>query len=140
MHFYSFKSIYFVCVVVQCSTYFIRLTDRQYIVNRLVQEYFIQTETSPSQGCKTSWFEPLSKEGSLSCRTFRDTGPRFSRSHPRHSPLNCLLRHPRGPADRILIKPPPPPKYNLIRGDWCMDVVRFDVHVHVWCGDSGRWV
>jgi hypothetical protein len=61
---------------------------------------YVETSPSPVKGCKISAYArrsgPLSREGSLSCHTCCDTGPRFFRSHPKDRPFSRLLRHTRG--------------------------------------------
>jgi hypothetical protein len=66
------------------------------MVLRPAQEYFTYMETSPctaGEGLQNLGFinarrsGPLSREGSLSCHTCCDTGPRFFRSHPIGPPL-----------------------------------------------------
>jgi hypothetical protein len=69
------------------------LIDWLFTVLRPAQEYFTYMETSPLpvKGCKISAYArrsgPLSREGSLSCHTCCDTGPRFFRSHPKDRPI-----------------------------------------------------
>ena len=65
----------------------------------IVDEYFSQIVTAPLplKGCRITtnarvlW--SLSREGSLSCYTCYDTGPRFSQSQPRKSdPFSRVLQ------------------------------------------------
>jgi hypothetical protein len=60
----------------------------------------VETSPLPVNGCKIWAYArrsgPLSREGSLSCHTCCDTGPRFFRSHqkdrPSQSPLTTHMR------------------------------------------------
>ena len=51
----------------------------------------METSPLPVKGCKIQAYArrsgPLSREGSLSCHTCFDTGPQFSRSHPKDRPI-----------------------------------------------------
>ena len=51
-------------------------------------------------------YRPLSRDGSLSCHTYCDTGPRFLRSHPKHRPFSRLVRKARGQWGHILTRIP----------------------------------
>ena len=72
------------------------LIDYSFIVLHPFQEYFTYVEMSPLpvKGCKKAYARrpgPLSREGSLSCNTCCDTGPRFFRSHPKERPIKSPL-------------------------------------------------
>jgi hypothetical protein len=60
------------------------------------------------KGCKILAYArrsgPLSREGSLSCHTHCNTGPRFFRSHPKDHPFSRLLRHTRECGGSILTR------------------------------------
>jgi hypothetical protein len=55
----------------------------------------METSPLPVKGCKFSAYArrsgPLSREGSLSCDTCCDTGPRFFRSYPKDRPIQSPL-------------------------------------------------
>jgi hypothetical protein len=55
----------------------------------------METSPLPVKGCKIQAYArllgPLSREGSLSCHTCSDTGPRFTRSHPKDRPIQSPL-------------------------------------------------
>ena len=66
----------------------------RFTVLRSIQEFFftrMETSPLPVEGCKIQAYArrsgPLSREGSLSCHTCCDTGPRFFRSHPKDRPI-----------------------------------------------------
>ena len=88
------------------------LIDWLTIALRPAQEYLTYMETSqlPVKGCKMLAYarrsEPLSREGSLSCRTCCDTGPRFFRSHPKDRPIQSPLTSHQG-MWRIYSNPDP---------------------------------
>jgi hypothetical protein len=77
--------------------YHLGINDWLFIVLRPAQEYFTHMETSPLpvKGCKIYAYArrsgPLSREGSLSCHTCCDTGPRFFQSHPKDRPIQSPL-------------------------------------------------
>jgi hypothetical protein len=64
-----------------------------FTVLRPAQEFFTYMETSPLsvKGCKILAYarrsRPVSREGSLSCHTYCDTGPRFFRSLLKDHPI-----------------------------------------------------
>jgi hypothetical protein len=68
-----------------------------FTVLRPAQEYFTCMEKSPFpvEGFKILAYARrpglLSREGSLSCHTYCDTGPRFFRSHPKDCPIQSPL-------------------------------------------------
>jgi hypothetical protein len=94
------------CIVI--ITY--RLIDWIFTVLRPAQEFFTYMETSPLpvKGCKILAYArrsgPLSREGSLSCHTCCDTGPRISGLIRRTAPFSRLLRHTRGCGGSILTR------------------------------------
>jgi hypothetical protein len=55
----------------------------------------METSPLPMKGCKIKAYarrsEPLSREGSLLCHTYCDTGPHFTRSHPKDRPIQSPL-------------------------------------------------
>ena len=84
---------------------FMWLIDWLYIVYRSIQEYISHKGTSslPVKGWNI-WafvlpFRSLSRQGFLSCHTCYDTGPRFTRFHPRNVPFSPLLRKARCSED-----------------------------------------
>jgi hypothetical protein len=86
------------------------LIDWLFTVLHPAQEFFTYMETSSLlvKGCKMLAYArrsgPLSREGSLSCHTCCDKGPRFFRSHPKDHPFSRLLRHTRGCGGSILTR------------------------------------
>jgi hypothetical protein len=68
-----------------------------FTILRPAQKFFTFMETSPLpvKGCKILSYArrsgPLRREGSLSCHTCCDTGPRFFRSHPKDRPSQSPL-------------------------------------------------
>jgi hypothetical protein len=56
----------------------------------------METTSLPKKGCKIWVYArpsgPFSRERSLSCHTYCDTGPRFFRSHPKDASFSRLLR------------------------------------------------
>jgi hypothetical protein len=73
------------------------LIDWLFTVLRPAQEFFTYMETLPLpvKGCKIWAYArrsgPLSREGSLSCHTCCDKGPRFFRSHRKDRPIQSPL-------------------------------------------------
>jgi hypothetical protein len=55
----------------------------------------METSPLPVKGCKSLAYArrpgPLNRDGSLSCHTCCDTGPRFFRSHPKDRPIQSPL-------------------------------------------------
>ena len=90
-----------------------------YIIFRLVKEHFFYIETSSllAKSCKIKafplWLWPLRRFGSLSCLTCYDTGPRFTRSHPKDHLDSLPLTTTRGYWGPILT--PIPMGYNICR-------------------------
>jgi hypothetical protein len=75
----------------------------------------------------------LSREGSLSCHTYCDTGPRFIRSHPKDRPIQSPLTTRMG-MQRIYSNPDPhggTPNGNIK----CKDAYRIQT-VRCACGDK----
>jgi hypothetical protein len=78
------------CDRILMSGYSIWLIDWLFTVLRPAQEFFTYMVTSPLPAYARRW-RPLSREGSLSCHTYCDTGPRFFRSHPKDHPIQSPL-------------------------------------------------
>jgi hypothetical protein len=79
---------------------------------------------------------PLSREGSLSCHTYCETGPRFFRSHPKDCPIQSPVMTHTG-MWRIYFHPDPHGSLCIWTGNFCLCIWTGNCFELFWC--SGSW-